>query len=193
MALTLNDDAVVLPGRGTALIAPPGTAFTAANLDSLRLDADPVVIPASWLWIGHTSSDNNVALSKSGGDKTTKGSWWSKALRTTIADIDWDVVINALQVQTEILELAFPGGALNSTSGVFEIPDTISTVEKALLVYIQDGSQHMGLYWPKVSISVGDAPSIDPENFFEIQLSGRAMSYAGKRWGIIPPRPIPTT
>jgi hypothetical protein len=189
--MTLNDNAVVIPGRGTVLYATPGTAFTEDDLDELDLDAVTPVITAGYTWLGHTSSDNNVSLSKSGGEKTTKGSWWNKALRVSTTPIDWDVTVNSLQVDAATLALAFPGGSLNGTTGVFEVPDSVGTVDKAVVVYIQDGAQHMALWWPKLSLSLGDAPSIDPENFFEIQLAGRSLSVSGKRMGIIPPRPIP--
>lgn len=190
--MPLNDNATVLPGRGTILLHnTPGTVFDEDMLDALDLDATTPALPSGWTWLGHTSRENNVALSKSGGEVTTKGSWWNAALRGSKTPTEWGVTVNSLQIDADTLALAFPGGALNATTGVFEIPETESLVDRAALIYIQDGTRHMGIWFSKLACSLGEPPSIDVENFLEIQIAGTALAVAGKRMGIIPPRPIP--
>ena len=61
-----NANATTIPGKGTVLVAPPDTA---APTDYETLDPTGT-LPGGWEALGHTSRDNNVSLSKSGGDAT---------------------------------------------------------------------------------------------------------------------------
>jgi len=185
--MPLNDNAVIIPGRGTVFYGPPSTQ--PPNLDTLDPAAEATY--TGWTWLGHTSRDNQVGLSKSGGEKTTKGTWWNTALRATTSPTEWDVTVNALQVDIDTLGLAFPGGTVDA-NGMFLVPDDPGSNERALFVWMIDSTAHMGLWWPKVDLGLGDAPSIDVENFFEIQLAGKSLSVDRTRMGIIPPRPLPT-
>ena len=84
-----NANATTIPGKGTVLVAPPDTA--APDYETL----DPTgTIPGGWEALGHTSRDNNVSLSKSGGDATQRGSWWDDALRSTYDPITWSVNVS---------------------------------------------------------------------------------------------------
>lgn len=183
--MPLNDNAVIIPGRGTVFHGEPGLA--PPDLDTLD-PLDPATY-TGWTWLGHTSRENAVSLSKSGGEKTTKGTWWNTALRATTSAIEWDLTVNALQVDAGTLALAFPGGAVDpDRDGMFVVGDNVGSVEKAVFVYMIDATAHAGLWWPKVDLGLGEAPTIDPENFFEIQLAGKSLSMDGERMGILPPR-----
>ena len=73
-----NASSLVIPGKGTVLVAAPDTA------PPNYLTIDPTgTVGGGWEALGHTSRDNNVSLSKSGGDASTVGSWWDEAVRST--------------------------------------------------------------------------------------------------------------
>ena len=63
-----NPNATTIPGRGTVLVAAPDTA--APDYETV----DPAAPGGGWVALGHTSRDNNVSLSKGGGDSTQRGS-----------------------------------------------------------------------------------------------------------------------
>jgi hypothetical protein len=70
--------------------------------------------------------------------------------------------------------VAFPAGRI-ITDGGYATPSDGGTVAKAWWVYMKSGSKSMSLYFPNVSTALGDAPEIDAENFFEIQLLGNLL------------------
>ena len=77
-----NPNATTIPGKGTVLIAPPDTA----PLDYETIDPTGI-LSGGWEALGHTSRENNVSLSKGGGDATQRGSWWDDALRSTYRSV----------------------------------------------------------------------------------------------------------
>jgi len=160
----LNAAATIIPGKGTVFLAEPGTAFP----DYLTLD--PLKPPTGWDTLGHTSRDNNVALSKDGGDATVNGSWWAEALRTTYASTNWSLTANSLQIDKTTLATAFGGGVLDDAEGSYSVRQIVPQA-KAVMVLMIDGTGRMAFGVPNTTVSVGEAPSIDPTKFFEVQLS----------------------
>lgn len=184
--MAFNSAATIVPGRGTVLVAAPNVAppdFATVNPD------DATALTAiNWAALGHTSRENSVAMSKDGGDPTTRGSWWDSALSTTYADTNWEVTVNTLQVDSVSLGLAFGGGVHTAASKRFAVKAAITAQEKALFILMVDGPTRMGIYIPRASVSIGDAPEIDPENFFEIQLAAQILtSAAGDRFQLFHP------
>jgi hypothetical protein len=166
--MALNPDAVILPGRGLPFIAAVDTA--APNYETMT----PAAPGTGWEALGHTSRDNNVQLSREGGDATVQGTWWTPAFRTTYADTSWSVTVNSVQVDETTLDLAF-NGAIDTDSNGYIVPSTIVAVERALFILVVDGTSRMGLYLPHVSLSIGDSPAFDPTKFFEIPLAASVL------------------
>jgi hypothetical protein len=165
-----NANATIIPGKGTVLVAPPDTAAPDYEL------LDPTSPSGGWVALGHTSRDNNVALSKGGGDATQRGSWWDDALRSTYDPITWSVNVNSIQIDSTTLGLAFGGGTHSGSNGTFDVGGTITPQKKALFILIVDGSTRMGIYIPNTTITIGDAPQIAVDAFFEITLTAQMLN-----------------
>ena len=67
--------------------------------------------------------------------------------------------------------------------------------ERAVFIVMTDGVHNAGVYMPRVDLAVGDLPEIDPENFFEIAMSGQVLSSSttGERMRWYAPRVITPT
>ncbi|WP_382307281.1 hypothetical protein [Herbiconiux sp. UC225_62] len=150
--MALDGDAVFLPGRGLPFLAAVDTAPPAYKTMT------PAAPGTGWEAAGHTSRENNVSLSKNGGEATTTGSWWTPALRTTYSDTTYTGTIASLQMDKLTLDLAF-NGAIDTDDG-YIVPSTLTPVEKALFILCLDGIDRMGVYFPRVSIGIGDAPHL---------------------------------
>jgi hypothetical protein len=194
--MAIDPNALILPGRGTVFVgAVDATPPTATALSTIT----PAAPPTGFTCIGHTSLDNLPAYSKDGGDATQRGSWWDSAIDTTYDPVTWSLTINSLQVDANTLGLAFGGGVLNDTAGTFDIGDT-TAVPKSILLLMVGGAKRVGFYHPNTQITLGDAPEIAADAYFEIQLNAQLLlsasttaQWAGKRWRIISPALVPAT
>lgn len=181
--MAFNSGATVIPGKGTVLVADPDTAAP-TNYETLDPTADLTTIAAGWEALGHTSRENNVSLSKEGGDVTSLGSWWDEVLRSSRAATNWTVTVNSIQIDATTLGLAFGGGTLDTVAGSYDVGDIVPQ-DKALFILIVDTSgNRLALYIPNTSVSIGDAPEFSIDAFFEIQLSGAIANSAttGKKF-----------
>jgi hypothetical protein len=164
----LNNSAVFLPGRGIPFVAAPDTAppdyktMTPANPGP------------GWTALGHTSRENNASYTKNGGEAETKGTWWTPALRTTYSPVNWLLTVNSLQIDRDTLDLAF-NGTVDPDDHGYIVPSAITAVERALFILAVDGTDRMGLYNARASVTLGDAPSFDPAAFLEVPLSASIL------------------
>lgn len=169
-----NAGNVIIPGRGAIFTAAPGA--TPPDYHTLT----PLNPPVAWSSLGHTSVENNVALSKDGGEATFYDSWWEAAIAVTKSPTNWSVTVGALELSKNTFDLAFSGELEEATAtGGYLVPSDITSVNKALFILALQGEKRMGLYLPSVSVSLGDAPSFDREALFEIPLSASILSYNG--------------
>lgn len=169
--MSLNPGAIILPGRGTVFTAPTDQEiFNYKTVDP----ADPTTYTGWDCW-GHTSRDNAVAINKDGGDPTQHDSWWTQGMRTSYAPTTWSATVNSLQVDALTLGLAFGGGTHDEAAGSYSFGDT-DPVDRKLVILAVDATARMGIVFLNASITVGDAPQFDPENFFEIQLNATAQA-----------------
>lgn len=181
--MPFNKAATIIPGKGTVLYANPDTAVMAnwATIDPSN--AAQMAASGGWNTLGHTSRENNVSMSKDGGDPTTLGSWWDSALDTQREDTTWSVTLNSLQVDAATMGLAFGGGVLDTVNGAYDVGDIVP-VNTALLIIMQSNNTRMALYIPNTNMQIGDAPEFATDNFFEIQLSAAIQNSAttGKKF-----------
>jgi hypothetical protein len=168
--MAFNKGAAIIPGKGTVLVAAPDTAPPSnwATIDPTS--SAQMAASGGWDALGHTSRENNVALSKDGGEATPVGSWWDENLDTQRTGTNWNVTVNSIQIDSTTLGLAFGGGVLDTTAGSYDVGDIVAQ-DKALFIIIQGLTTRMGLYIPNTSVSIGDAPEFPTDAFFEIQLS----------------------
>lgn len=172
--MSLDASTVFLPGRGTVFVADAPDAMDKNKLDYKTVDPSKPSTYTGWTCLGHTSRENPPALSKDGGDPDQKGSWWVEALREIREGTQWSWTCNSLQVDKDSLQFAFPGGTVRD--GAFWVPSADRSVERSAFILMVDGVDRMGLYFPTTPLMIGDAPEIDIEEFFEIQLSGSILA-----------------
>jgi hypothetical protein len=165
-----NPNATTIPGKGTVLVAAPDTA--PPDYETV----DPTDLTGGWTALGHTSRDNNVSLSKGGGDSTQRGSWWDDALRATFDPTTWSVNVNSIQIDGTTLGLAFGGGTQDGTAGTYDVGGTVVPQKRALFILIVDGATRMGIYIPNTVVTIGDAPQIAVDSFFEITLTAQMLN-----------------
>jgi hypothetical protein len=181
--MAFNSGATIIPGKGTVLVADPDTL---APTNYLTLDPTGSLTSGApgWAALGHTSRENNVSLSKEGGDVTTKGSWWEEILRSDRAATNWTVTVNSIQIDALTLGLAFGGGTLDTVAGSFDVGEIVPQ-NKALFILVVDTlGNRLALYIPNTSVSIGDAPEFGIDSYFEIQLSATVQNSAttGKKF-----------
>lgn len=154
------DAAYTIPSVGRVYLAPSGTvAPTGAGL------AAP---PDPWVEVGHVGTEDNTGapqIQYDGGDKTVKGSWAKKAIRTITAAITDYVTMSLSQFDRTTLGIYF-GGTGGTVAGEFDINTTDSnTTETALLIVWQDGSAYFGVWYSRSEAGRDDAIDLtDAEN-----------------------------
>lgn len=169
--MAVDQDALFVPGHGTLFMADPGTALPDDPISAFGLTAGG---PSGWDNIGHTSKDNTPAFKKDGGDATFLDSWISDSVGVVYASTDWSLGFNPIQVDKDALDLAF-GGNFDTDNG-YIIPAYNNGVEKALLLYMTDGTGVLLFYIPNTKNTLGDSPTIDPAKFFEMPLTASILS-----------------
>jgi hypothetical protein len=183
----LDPSKLILPGNGTVLQAPAGTE--PFDLDAFDLN-DPLTFEG-WELFGHTSRENLPAFSKEGGEVSQKGTWEQSGVRAVNGEAEtYTLAINALEVTQDTLELAFGGGVYDATRRRYAVKE-IQAQERALFLVMLDGTRRAGIDMKNTSIKVGDLPSIDVENFFEVQLLAQVLTdpVSGEKFGFWEPRP----
>lgn len=169
--MALDAGKTIIPFRGNVLVAP---------VDTKPIDISSFVIGdektyTGWGSLGHTSRENSVALEKDGGDAEQKGSWEDEGLDAVYEPTAWSSTVNALQMDQDTFKLAFPGGTWDEATQSYDVGN-IGTVERAVLVIFAPGDKRAGFYMPRGQITLGDAPELDVEEFFELQLRIQALS-----------------
>jgi len=161
------DSSLIVPGHGTFFFGEEGSTLPTDPLTAFALDA---TAPSGWIDIGHTSTENTIAFSKDGGDTTQLNTWYRDAVRVVYGALTWGATIGALQVTGDTLDLAF-GGQLDEVGGRYIVPATPQPKSGQGVILFQDSTDSMLFYMPKIQVTIGDAPSVSTEQFFEIQLA----------------------
>lgn len=168
--MSVNDDAVLLPGIGHILLGAVGAAKPALA-DLTAFAADTSVLPTGFTDLGHTDLDQILQFGKEGGDTQTKGSWQNAALReiVTTAAVDY-LVIKSLQIiDNEVLAL-YHGGGDAATANEFAWPDNPTPQEHALCLIMLDGAVPLGLYAAKVSVRAESEMEFAADDFTKAPL-----------------------
>lgn len=158
--MPLNDAGYTIPTSGRVYLAPPGTADPGVN----ALQSPP----APWAELGHVGTEENDGapeIQYDGGDKTTKGSWAKKNVRTITAAITDFITMSLSQIDRTTLGLYF-GGSGGNTPGEFAGNTTDPTSTRvALLIVWQDGDAYFGAWWANTEAGREDSIELtDNEN-----------------------------
>ncbi len=171
--MSVDSTKLIIPGKGTVFTAPAGTRPPSMPLGAAGFDLTKDG-PGLWRNLGHTSKQNTIAFTKEGGEVETIDTFLADAVRTTTSGVTWGMTIPALQFDPDTLRLAF-NGEFDPTTGGY-IVSSPAPVNVALFVYFKDTTGALGFWIPSVDINIGDAPSVDTANFFEIPLSATFLS-----------------
>jgi hypothetical protein len=167
--VALIDSAVLIPGTGQIYVAPAETAIPA----NLTAPAAP------WDNIGHTSREDGLTITRDGGDSETIGTWQNPTLRERRDPTTFAITAFLHQVTNEVLEMYFGPGD-ETTADRFGVTSSTATVERALYVRIIDGTNEVGLYIPKASISSEDDVEIDVEGFLSFPIRATVLQVTGE-------------
>jgi len=163
---------LIIPGHGTVFQSAANAALPSNPLDAFSLTIDG---PVGWSNLGHTSKANTIAFTKEGGEATQIDTFLADAVRVINASNQWSVTIPALQFDEDVLDLAFNGDWDPETNG-YIIPGSASAVEAGLFILLEDNTGKLGFWLPNTSVTLGEAPSIDTENFLELPLTASILS-----------------
>lgn len=166
--MSLQDSLVILPGSGFVYTAPVGT------LKPVSL-TDPAL---PWQNVGHTSTENNIVISRDGGDTKTLGSWQNPTLKVQRDPVSFAIVMDLLQWSNDTFSFYFGGGD-TTVAGVFGVPINSVPQERAMFIRIIDGSSEFPLYIPKVSIASDDDMEADTEKLMEFPVRASVLAVTG--------------
>ncbi|MDO5619271.1 phage tail tube protein [Kocuria sp.] len=170
--MSLDASKIIIPGYGNVLQAEPDTLpFNPAQF----VIGNPSTYGESWNSLGHTSAENPPEFEKDGGDANQKRTWEQDAVDVSYESVAWSGAVNALEMTQKTFALAQPDGAWNDEDQSYEVSGD-GKIEKALFFIFVQGAKRAGLYFPRCSIGLGDAPSVDIEEFFEIPMGFQALS-----------------
>lgn len=165
--MSANAAALFIPGFATVFHADPLTPMPAGGLSDFSLTG---TAPAGWENLGHTSRENVVNFGKSGGEPTALSTMLATAVRTIYSDEAWTLNVPALQYDEDVLDLAFNGQF--DTDGGYIVPGANNGVERALVLFLQDGTGKLGFWIPSNSLKLSGVPDISqPGRFSEIVLA----------------------
>lgn len=177
--MALDDGAVIIPGSGWVYTAPAGTASPVLDHAALlALDLDgPGNIALNWTNLGHTSRDDSVEITPSGGESTVKGSWQNPNLRSTTTPTSYDIAIPALQADLTVFGLYFGGGVVANDR--FELPDSAVPADRATFIVLVDGATRVAIWTPKLSMRANGGITMETEDFLTFPLIGTVLKMAG--------------
>ena len=164
----LNDAGYAIPTTGIVCIAPAGTTLP-LNSAIQALAATWPAAPASFSILGHVGTEDNTGAPEftyEGGEKTVKGSWSKKSIRTTLSPVVDTVNFSLSQIDRVCVGMYY-GGSGGATAGQFDTntTDTATDTRTAMLVLFNDNGLIFGWGWPHVSVSRADTISLtDAEN-----------------------------
>lgn len=169
----LDPKTLVVPGHGNVLVST-GTVAEPFDIESFDI-MDASTYGEDWMSIGYTSKADTVEFNKDGGDASSVDTWEQDGMDTTYEAILWSFVVRALSMQRSMYELAFGGGAYDSALKGYAMGD-VEPIEKSVMIVFAHNGKRGGIYIRRAKLGVGDAPSVDVENFFQIEIKGDVLA-----------------
>lgn len=169
--MSASATSLVIPAHGTVFHAPVGTKPPTNPLTAFKLLEDG---PTPWKNLGHTSKQNTIAFTKEGGERESLDTFLQDNVRVSTGSVSWGFTAQALQFDENNLDLAFNGDFDEATGGY-----TVTTPEPlnvAIFLFFRDSTGSLGFWLPNVEVTLGDAPSVDTANFFELPLTGSILA-----------------
>ncbi|WP_269929103.1 hypothetical protein [Kocuria massiliensis] len=169
----LDPKSVVIPGHGNVLVS---TGDTAEPFDIGQFQiGDESTYGEGWMSLGYTSKENTIEFDKDGGDATSVDAWEEDGLDTSYESTLWSFVVRALSMSKDVFELAFNGGAWDDELDGYAMGD-VTPIEKSVMIIFAHAGKRAGIYIRRAKLASGEAPSIDVEQFFEIEIKGDVLA-----------------
>lgn len=171
--MSASATSLVIPAHGTIFHAPVNSKppIDPLGTNGFKLTVDG---PSPWINLGHTSKQNTIAFTKEGGERETLDTFLMDGVRTSTGSVSWGFTGNALQFDQDTLDIAFNGDFDPSTGGY--TVTSAAPVQAAVFLYFKDSTGALGFWLPNVELTLGDAPSVDTANFFELPLTGSILA-----------------
>lgn len=175
----LDPSNIIVPGHGNVLVSTDKTAepFDPAGFNIF----DSSSYGPGWRSIGYTSKDDTIEFDKDGGDATSLDTWEEDGVDTAYESVLWSFVVRALSMNRETFELAFGGGAWDETLKGYGVGD-VSPTEKSVMIIFAHGGKRAGVYIRRCKLQAGDAPEVDAEQFFEIEIKGDVLASDSEKY-----------
>lgn len=170
--MSANSNALIIPGKGTVFRSAPNAVLPPNPLSAFTLTGSA---PVGFSNLGHTSKQNLISFNKEGGEATTIDTFLADAVEVVYSSMKWGLNIGALQIDHDNLDLAFNG---DYDTGGYLIPGSPTPVGAGLFLLFQGRVSKLGFWIPNTTVTLGDAPSVDTENFFELPLSASILGAA---------------
>lgn len=190
---TIATSKLQIAGRGHIFY----NAVDSAPIDLSKFKFSDASTYGTWTWLGDSSYDDLIEFKVDGGDVTQKRTWDRLNVRAVREDTTVSATINSVNVSAETFTLAYGGSVVDTASKSYKVGMSPTSVQKAIMIVIEDGSDISGMYLPKTDIK-GDFPKFDGEDFtqFPMQLAvlGSDTLTAGTSgalgWQWFEPRPM---
>lgn len=178
MALGIKDSSLVIPGRGTLFVAPKNTPLDTvagikpfANINSETITAGKNTFNN----FGHTSSENLFELAPDGGDATSLRTWLRENVKTIYDDISWALSGASVQWDKDTLKQIY--NTWDTADGKGSVVGAAKkSIEVALVLIANAGDGALGFYMPNASMSFGDGPSFDLQQFAEAPFTAQLQA-----------------
>ncbi|WP_431841406.1 hypothetical protein [Calidifontibacter indicus] len=169
---TLNDDALLIPGRGDVFHHATLTTDTdIPELDDIVAYAASGTVPTGWVTFGHCDVDDLPAWGTDGGDSEVKRTWQKEAVREVQTESPVDYFdVKPQQFDNDTMSL-YMGGGDATVPNRFAAPAASAPTKKAvMIVYIDALNGAVAEVLPNASIRKGDAPEHATDDFSSLPL-----------------------
>lgn len=169
----LDPKSTIIPGHGNVLISKQATAEP-FDIEKFNIN-NPASYGSDWQSLGYTSKENTVEFDKDGGDAKSVDTWEEDGVDTSYEAVLWSFVVRALSMNQKTFEMAFGGGAWDETLKGYGMGD-ITPIEKSVMIIFAHAGKRAGVYIRRAKLAAGDAPKVDAEQFFEIEIKGSVLA-----------------
>ena len=157
---TINDLALLIPGRGNVLIGAAEAAVPSFASIVAYAASFSTAIPG-FATLGHTDPEDLPEWGSDGGDTEVRRTWERLAVREVTTDPPVNYfVVKPLQFDNDTMKL-YEGGGTYSTPNVFASPSSPApTVASAIVVYLDGDCRPLAPDWLErliAPIRAGDA------------------------------------
>ena len=172
-ALVLDDNALVVAGRGSIFIAAANTAMPAGGINAfaqIMVGKTPPPTITGWERVANTSRENLPEFSVEAGDATTLGTWDTEKVRTVYgaSSITW--AFRPMQHDADTIIKLANGWTAGAGKGAI-IGATGWQFSAAYVICVFDGTMVSGFYVPNNDSIMTGLPALAIDAFSEMEIT----------------------